>query len=135
MAQLVPSLLLAGGWTGVGELLGQDPVVALDFAVVPRRVGARALVAATRSRTASLKTVEQWADPLSVTRRVMRPIPLASKKARARAKNAIAVAARSSSRASAGARRENPSIMERGYVYPTRRPPRLEALAASVPRP
>ena len=46
LAQLVSSLFLAGEWSGVEELLGQDTVVALDFAVVPRRVGARVLVAA-----------------------------------------------------------------------------------------
>ena len=39
LAQLVSSLFLAGEWSGVEELLGQDTVVALDFAVVPRRAG------------------------------------------------------------------------------------------------
>ena len=46
LAQRVSSLLLADEWAGVEELLSQDSVVAFDFAVVPRRVGLRALVAA-----------------------------------------------------------------------------------------
>ena len=79
MVQRVCSLFLAGEWMGVEELLGQDPVVALGLAVVPWRVGARALVACHEIADCVVEGGGAVADLLSVTMRVMRPIPLASK--------------------------------------------------------